>query len=154
MNHTDPNALSSETMRQQVEMLQAAGLALPPDAQLVFETRHYLSGGVYGREIFIPAGAWLVGAVHAQDTLNVVIGDISVTTDDGMRRITGYQTLPSKAGTKRAGLAYADTFWITFARTDETDLEAIEDELTAESDKLQTRQVALPGFNVPSIGEN
>ena len=154
MNHTDPNALSAKAMRHQVALLEQLGRELPPDQQVVFETRHYLNGGVYGRELFIPAGSWLVGAEHAQDTLNVVIGDITVTTDTGVRRITGYQTLPSAAGTKRAGFAHADTFWITFARTDETDLEAIEDGLTPESDKLQTRQVALPGFNTPVIGEN
>jgi len=112
--------------------------------QTDLQTKHCLSGGVYARTIFIPAGTVLTGASHKKDHLNIVFGDVTVTTDLGMERITGYRVLPTKAGMKRAGFAHADTYWTTICETKNTVIEDIEDEMTDESEKLQTRVLALP----------
>ncbi|MFZ6733777.1 hypothetical protein ACO0LG_17755 [Undibacterium sp. Ji42W] len=111
--------------------------------QIDLNTEHCLSGGMYARTIHIPAGTVLVGTTHKKDHLNVVCGDISVSTDDGMRRITGYCVLPTKAGMKRVGFAHADTVWTTVCRTDLLVIEEIEDELVVQSDQLQTRKSRL-----------
>lgn len=136
---TDENRI---TLRRSVDELEAAVLSAP---QVDLRTEHVLSGGVYARTIHIPAGTVLTGATHKKDHVNVVFGDITVTTDEGTRRITGYHVLPTKAGSKRAGFAHADTVWTTICETALTDIEAIEDELVEESTRLQTRQAALPG---------
>jgi hypothetical protein len=128
------------TDRRAIERLEAEVLAQP---QTDLRTEHVLSGGVYARTIHIPAGTVLTGATHKKDHVNVVIGDITVTTDQGPVRLTGYHVLPTKAGSKRAGVAHAPTAWTTICHTDLTDIEAIEDELVEESDRLQTRQLAL-----------
>ena len=44
---------------------------------------------------------------------------------------------------KRAGIAHADTWWITCHHTELTDVTAIEDEMTPEADTLQTRRLAV-----------
>lgn len=124
-----------------VDALEREVLALP---QVDLRTTHVLSGGVYARTIYIPAGTVLTGATHKKDHVNVVCGDISVTTDEGVKRITGYHVIPTKAGSKRAGVAHADTVWTTICETELTDVEAIEDELVEESARLQTRLTALP----------
>lgn len=116
-------------------------LALP---QVDLRTEHSLAGGIYARTIFIPAGTVLTGATHKKDHINIVFGDITVTTDGEPVRLTGHHVLPTKAGNKRAGVAHADTVWTTLVRTDLSDIEAIEDELVIESSRLQTRQTALP----------
>jgi hypothetical protein len=108
--------------------------------QIDLNTEHCLSGGMYARTIHIPAGTVLVGTTHKTDHLNVVCGDISVSTDTGMRRLSGYCVLPTKAGMKRVGYAHADTTWTTVCKTDLLVIEEIEDELVEESDQLQTRQ--------------
>lgn len=131
------------TTRDHVEALEERLLALPQEQQTQFKTTHALSGGVYARTIFIPAGSRLVGAVHNKDHINVLVGDISVLTDDGAARLTGFHVLPTGAGMKRAGYAHADTTWTSLIRTDLTDLEAIEDEITPESEKLQTRRLGI-----------
>lgn len=115
-------------------------LAVP---QVDLRTRHEVSGGVYARTIYIPAGTVLTGATHKKDHINIVVGDITVSTDDGMKRITGHHVLPTKAGMKRGGFAHADTVWTTVCHTELTDIAAIEDELVVESDQLQTRTMAL-----------
>lgn len=112
-------------------------------AQVDFQTTHTISGGLYSRTIFIPAGVSLVGATHSKDHVNVMVGDITVTTDTGMKRITGFNVFPTKAGMRRVGYAHSDTYWTSVIRTDETELSKIEEDITPDSQKLQTR---LPGI--------
>lgn len=128
------------TNRRAIERLEEAILAQP---QVDLCTEHTLCGHVYARTIRIPAGTALTGATHKKDHVNVVVGDITVTTDNGPLRLTGYHVLPTKAGSKRAGIAHADTVWTTICHTSLTDIDAIEDELVEESDRLQTRQLTL-----------
>lgn len=125
-----------------VSQLEAIILTAP---QTDLQTQHKLSGGMYARTIFIPAGTVLTGATHKKDHINVMIGDITVSTDDGMRRLTGFNVLETKAGMKRVGFAHADTHWTTVSRTDLTVIEDIEDELVVESERLQSRLLALAG---------
>lgn len=113
--------------------------------QIDLSTEHLVHGGMYARTILIPAGAGLTGALTSMDNVCIVCGDIAVTTDSGVQRLTGYHVLPAKAGAKRAGVALADTYWTTIWPTQLTDIEAIEDEATCESHLLQTRRQVL-GF--------
>ena len=112
--------------------------------QHTFPTNNLIHAGMLARTIFIQAGADLIGAVHRTDHINICIGDITVSTDAGMQRLTGYNVLPTRAGMKRIGRAHADTMWTTICRTDLTDLTAIEDSLVEDSHLLQTRQQELP----------
>jgi hypothetical protein len=107
--------------------------------QVDLKTTHALAGGVYARTILIPAGTVLTGATHKKDHINIVQGDITVSTDEGMKRLTGQHILPTRAGMKRAGFAHADTIWTTVCATDQTDLHAIEADLVIEAERLQTR---------------
>lgn len=120
-----------------VSCLEQMALGLP---QVDLSTSMFAFGGMASRTIFIPAGTFLTGALTRIDNICAVFGDITVTTDDGPRRLTGFHVLPASAGAKRAGIAHADTWWTTIWRTDQTDAQAIEDEMTVESDQLQTRR--------------
>ncbi len=123
-----------------VSTLENLLLTLP---QIDLGTRILLHGGMCARTILIPAGTVLTGALTNLDNVSVVYGDITVTTDEGAQRLTGFHVLPAKAGAKRAGVAHADTFWAMVWPTELTDLEEIENEITPESGKLQTRQTTL-----------
>lgn len=124
-------------LRSKVEHLEAALLKAP---QVSLDTTHAMAGGVYARTITIPAGTVLTGAKHKKDHLNIMRGDISVTTDEGVKRFTGQHVIETKAGHKRAGFAHADTLWTTVCHTELTDVEAIEADLVEEPERLQTRQ--------------
>lgn len=111
--------------------------------QVDLQTSHVIHGGLYARTILIPAGTALTGALTEMDNVCVVFGDISVTTDAGPQRLTGYHVLPATKGAKRAGYAHADTWWTTIIPTELTDVADIEDAVTGESDRLQTRTLGL-----------
>lgn len=98
-------------------------------------------GQVSARAMLIPAGTVLTGAQTNLDNLCIVLGDITVTTDAGPRRITGFAMLPANRGSKRVGHAHADTWWITCHHTLLTDVCDIEDEMTEESGMLQRRRM-------------
>jgi hypothetical protein len=111
--------------------------------QVDLQTTHHLAGGVYARTIFIPAGVALTGAAHKVDHINIMCGDIMVSTDQGMQRLTGHQVFTAKAGSKRVGRAYSDTTWTSVFHTDLTSIEEVENELVYEPETLQTRSTLL-----------
>lgn len=123
-----------------VRALEREMLKLP---QVDLDTTHLVHGGLYARTIMIPAGTVLTGALTNCDNVCVMCGDITVTTDDGTLRLTGYHVIPARAGSKRAGVAHADTMWTTILQTDELEIDRIEAQMTGEADMLQTRREGI-----------
>ena len=110
---------------EQVRELERAISQLPPvDCPI---TDHFAEG-IYGRELFIPAGTALTGKVHRDSTLNVLLqGRIRVTTADGsVRELVAPAVFVSPPGCKKVGLAIEDTRWLNVHPTKLTDLAAIE----------------------------
>lgn len=132
--------LSSMPSPERVRALEAEMLKMP---QVDLSTEHVVHAGMCVRTIFIPAGTVLTGALTNIDNLCIVSGDISVTTDDGVKRLQGFNVIPAGAGFKRAGVAHADTWWSTVWKTEKTDLAEIEEEMTSEASKLQTRNLLV-----------
>jgi hypothetical protein len=89
-------------------------------------TTHHFAPGLYARQMIIPAGTVLTGAVHKTEHLAIFVGDITVWTEGGMKRLTGHHTIVSKPGAKRVGYAHADTWCTGFFPTDETDISKLE----------------------------
>lgn len=139
----------------QVRALEVWAKAYP---QLLMPPTVVTYGQVSARAVLIPADTGLTGCETNFDNLCIVIGDITVTTDAGPRRITGLEILPANRGTKRVGHAHADTLWITCHHTKLTAQRDIEDEMTSESQNLQSRQAlaaagrVLDAQNVEQIG--
>ena len=136
-------ATISDVKRLEELILQA------PQVDLL--TTHNLENGMYARTIYLQPGTVLTGAVHKTDHINIVFGDITVTTDEGVQRITGYHVINTKAGSKRAGFAHAATAWTTICKTTKTSLEEIEDELVEDAGMLQTRQPAIASNHVKQL---
>lgn len=90
-------------------------------------TSHHFAPGIYVRELFIPAGTVLTGKIHRFELMNILVsGTIRVTTDDGVKTLTGPKIFNSAAGTQKAGYAVTDTVWLNVHPTQLTDLEEIE----------------------------
>lgn len=116
------------SMRERVFALEDEIAKMP---QVECPVWHHFAPGLYARKMLIPKGVTLTGAVHKTEHLCIVSGDMTVTTDDGVKRITDAHTiLTSKPGAKRAGYAHEDTYWTTVHATDETDLDKLVEELT------------------------
>ena len=132
-----------------VERLRVAVGKLP---QIDAQTQHTIAGGMYARTIIIPKGSVIVGLEHLKDHINVMAGDITVTTAGGVKRLTGYLVMDCKAGHARSGFAHSDTYWTTMVRTDETELEAIENESVKHPEMLQTRILEISQENKTWLG--
>jgi hypothetical protein len=120
--------------------------------QVETPTTHYFSPGIYAREMFIPAGTVLTGAVHKTEHLVQFVGDITVLTDGGMQRLTGRHTFVSQPGVKRVGYAHADTWCTGFFATDKTDIEELENDLVEDAHLLQSRAPALGHAHELNLG--
>lgn len=119
--------------------------------QVDLSTSNLVHGGMCARTIFIPAGTVLTGALTNCDNICIMQGDISVTTDEGTQRLTGFHVLPAKSGAKRAGWAHDDTYWTCIWPTELTDIADIENEMTSESALLQTRRDGIVYEYKPAI---
>lgn len=124
------------TLNDAVLALDAELRQLP---QVMLETTMLAHGRMAARTIFIPAGTRLTGVLVNHDNICVMSGDISVTTDAGPKRLTGFHVIPAASGSRRAGIAHADTWWTCLWHTDLTDQIEIENDMSAEADRLQTR---------------
>ena len=109
--------------------------------QVDLSTINLIHGRMCARTIFIPAGTVLTGVQTNIDNVCVVSGDITVTTDAGAKRLTGFNVIPAKAGFKRAGIAHADTYWTTIHHTDLDDIKKIEAEMSDESQLLLANRI-------------
>lgn len=104
--------------------------------QVNIPIKHYFSPGVYAREITIPADTVLTGRIHKYAQLNILSGgEISVLTDDGMKRVAAPFTVVSPPGTKRIAYAHTECTWTTILATDEQDPEAIEATFTVATEQ-------------------
>ena len=118
----------AQPSREKVEALERALQHLP---QVDCPVRHFFVPGMYAREMTIPAGTVLTGAVHKTEHLSTIsAGRILVQTDDGVKDIRAPFTFVSKPGAKRAGVAMETTVWTTYHATSTTDLDALVEELT------------------------
>ena len=91
------------------------------------ETRHHFSDGLYARELFIPAGVCLVGALHKTRHLySIVKGHCLATSQYGSEEIQAPYLGETVPGTKRVIYAVTDCVWITYHPTDLTDIDEIE----------------------------
>lgn len=99
-----------------------------PELIRQFETRHFFAPGLYAREVFLPAGSCAIGKVHLKDHLCVVLGDLSIYSPAGVKRVDGYDTFNTAAGEQRTVYAHTDSWFTTFHANpgEERDLAKIE----------------------------
>ncbi len=112
-----------ETTREKVNRLEDALRSVP---QVDCPIRHHFAPGIYAREITIPKGTVLTGAVHKQESLVVLsAGRLRLVVDGGTVEISAPHTMTCKPGAKNAALALEDSVWTNFFATDETDTDKL-----------------------------
>lgn len=123
-----PRALAlpaKQITREDVYRLEGELNKLP---QVDCPVRHWFAPGIYAREMTIPAGVVLTGAVHRHEHLCTVSkGRIAVSTDEGMKELCAGATIVSAPGAKRVGYAIEETIWTTYHPnpTNERDLDKV-----------------------------
>ena len=115
-------------MRDKVERLESIVNQLP---QVDCPVRHHFAPGMYAREITIPKGTVLTGAVHKTQNLAVLSsGQLQLVTDEGTTIITAPHILTVMPGMKNAAYALEDSIWTNFFPTEETDTDKLVELLT------------------------
>lgn len=124
-------------MREKILALEAKMLAMPKEHQIQLEPTHHFAPGLYLRELFIPAGVTLTGAIHRTEHMCILAqGRVSVC---GMGEKPEVYQAPcvvrSMPGAKRAIYAHEDSTWINVHHnpTNEQDPEKIWDIYTAKT---------------------
>jgi hypothetical protein len=136
--------LPATPTREQIERLEAYMLTLGAEVgEVELPTWHHFADGLVARSILIKAGTLLTGAVHKTEHLNIASGDITVWTEAGMKRLTGFAVMASQPGAKRVGLAHADTHWTTVHTNPDNcrDITTLEDRLLDDASMLQSRRM-------------
>lgn len=106
-------------IRERVERLEEALESVP---QVECPIRWIFAPGMAAREITIPAGTVLVGAVHKTENLAVLSkGRMLLATDSGAVEIEAPHTLTVRPGDKNAATALEECVWTNFFPTTETD---------------------------------
>jgi quercetin dioxygenase-like cupin family protein len=115
-------------MKEKVEELEKMMQAYDP---AILPITHHFADGIYAREMFMPAGAILTGAVHKTNHMCILSkGHVRVASEDGPIDLVAPATIIAPPGTKRAIYALEDSVWTNIHATNETNLDKIVEELT------------------------
>ncbi len=136
MPETMPSKTGNLHVRAAIFDLQKAfeSIEYDEDQQALCPLTHFLADGIYARQMFIPAGMCIVGAIHKFAHINTISqGIIRVVSEFGSDELVAPITFVSQAGTKRAVFAVTDTIWTTYHATEETDISVIEKQIVCES---------------------
>lgn len=118
----------SAPKRSDVRALESAQLAMP---QVEIPVTHRRGANSMEREVTIPAGVSLTGAIQMFDCINYLTqGEITVLTRNGMERIKAPWCEITPAGTKRVGYTHTECIWTTVFITRETDPDKVRSTFT------------------------
>jgi len=123
--------MRNKIMDLEVSILKAGGTV---DTESIAPINHYHCEGSYAREMFLPTGTCVVGAIHRHEHINIISqGSCWVVTEEGTELLTAPLTFISLPHIKRAVYAVEDTVWTTVHPTDKTDVDEILNEIIAPS---------------------
>lgn len=126
-------AMEGITLREKIARLEAALNACPPETIREIVPIHHFSEGVYMREVLLPQGTLAVGRIHRHSCLAMIVGDVSIMSEQGPMRVQGMRVFLSVPGAKRVAYAHSPTRWVTVHATKERNIETLEAELFAPS---------------------
>ena len=125
--------------RNQAFELERHQLAMP---QVEIPVTHYLKPNSLEREVRIPAGVSLTGAIQLFDCINYLTqGEITVLTRNGMERVKAPWCEITPAGTKRVGYTHTDCIWTSVYITSETDPEKVRTAFTTNDESVYLAHV-------------
>ena len=116
--------------------------------------KHSFADGCYIREIFNPANELIVTKIHKiAHPFFLLKGEMSILTEEGVKRIRAPYYGITKPGTKRIIYTHSDVVFVTVHVTKETDLKKIEEEIIAkdfdEMDKISNEEILKLRGDVP-----
>lgn len=145
------NELLVKELQQQVVQLEEEILKCP---QVDVPMLHWVEGNCYYRAILVCKNTLITGARHLSEHECISIGCIAVSTDNGMKVLTGHHHFWSQAGKKRVGLALEDTIWLTKHWTNRQSLEGKEEEISFPEEHEKLAEVRSRNNRRSLLGSN
>lgn len=126
-----PSGPAAVHRAQMAHLAQSIARDLPPvDCPVL----NHFSPGVYARELRIPAGTIVVGAIHKFENMLLMIQGVCEIRGDGEpRTVRAPQIWVSAPGTQRSVLAITDCVFVSVHGTDKRDVNEIRAEFIAEN---------------------
>lgn len=120
--------------------------------QVVCPLVHKFAKGLYIREIFMPAGALIIGHEHKTEHFNIVLsGRARVMIEGKIEDIVAPCTFVSGPGVRKVLLILEDMRWATTHVTDETDISKLEDLLIVRSESFDAHALENAKNLTPEI---
>jgi hypothetical protein len=118
-------------LKADIFKLENTLLSMP---QVDLPLTHHFSDGVYGREMFVPAGGAFTGKVHKTDHLCVLAhGELLLIASNGAKeQLIAPRIFVTPKNTKKAGYALTDCIFMTVHGTHETNLDKIQSEFVSD----------------------
>lgn len=104
--------------------------------QVEIPTEHVIHAGMYTRTIFMPPNTELVGAHIKIPTLFIIHGEAVVYTEEGPRRLAGYNVFTASANRKQVVYSIGEVYISMIFATQAKDVETAEKEFTDEFELL------------------
>lgn len=134
--------------------------------QAITFLKHHFAPGIYVREIWMPAGAVILGHEHLTEHLNIVVCGKCLVRAEGEVRVISAGPVPftfkSGAGVRKALYIIEDTTWMTVHENlnDQRDIPTLEGRIVRKSaifsahERLQRsaemRDLARARYNLPN----
>ena len=132
-----------QLLKMRIEEMERAMIEAP---QVHAPLTERFAPGVYLREVFMPAGALIIGHEHKTEHFNIVLTGAALVAIDGkVEEIVAPATFVSKPGVRKVLLIIEDMTWQTVHPTTETDPAKLEEMLIVKSEGFQEveRQLQL-----------
>jgi len=125
-------------MTTEIAILTTALLDMP---QVACPVNHHFAPGVYLRQIFMPAGTFVVGHRHKTEHFNIILqGRVRLLVDGKVVEYAAPYTFVSQAGVQKVLYVLEDTIWQTIHQTEETDIATLEAEIVEPSQEKITHE--------------
>ena len=112
-----------ENINSKIEAVEKILLDIP---QVDCPVTHHFAPSVYMREIFMPAGTFVIGQEHKTKHFNTVLkGRAKVMMDGVMHDIVAPSVFVSEPGVRKILYILEDMVWVTTHSTEETNVEKL-----------------------------
>ena len=113
MNVMQKKAIRNWIASMEADMLDSVAKGESDNA--LFPPQHHVWGGMFARELFMPAGAVIVSKIHKVDHLTFVLeGEAEVIDEFGSAEVyTAPAIIKTPAGMKRILRIKTDSRWVT-----------------------------------------
>jgi hypothetical protein len=135
-----PIDLISATKPTRVSMANLAEKLQEPNDDIIpldieAHTKHYFANGAYVREIDIPANSIIVGRVHKEETINILLeGELLLIDEQGAKKkVKAPLVYVSPTGNQKAAIALTRVRWLNSFACNTTNHEEAINMLTCET---------------------